>query len=74
LNNWRIEESELTDKAGELLSDTMLLISAQMNPGAFTLAAFGDAQTGFKSATSNLLTVAVYSIIIKLAFHTKIRK
>ncbi len=74
MKNWRIEKSELTDEAGELLSDTMFLISAQMNPGACTLAAFGDAQTRFKIATSNLLTVAVYSIIIKSAFHTKIRK
>ncbi len=28
LKNWRIEESELTDESGELLSDTMFLISA----------------------------------------------
>jgi hypothetical protein len=74
LKNWRIEESELTDESGELLSDTVFLISAQMNPGACTLAAFGDDQTAFNIPTSNLLTVAVYSIIIKSAFYTKIRK
>ena len=45
-----------------------------MNTGACTLAAFGDAQTAFKIPTSNLLTVAVYAIIIKSAFYTKIRK
>jgi len=74
LKNWRIEESELTDESGDLLSDTMFLISAQMNPGACTQAAFGDAQTAFKIPTSNLLTVGVYGIIIKSAFYTKIRK
>ena len=31
-------------------------------------------KTGFKSASSNLLTVGLYAIIIKSAFHTKIRK
>jgi hypothetical protein len=74
LKNWRIEESELTDESGELLSDTMFLISAQMNPGACTLAAFGDAKTGSKNTSYNLLTVGVYGIIIKSAFYTKIRK
>ncbi len=42
----------------------MFLISAQMNPGACTVAAFGDAQTRFKIQTSNLLTVAVYIAIL----------
>ncbi|UNU18008.1 hypothetical protein D0A34_03240 [Microcoleus vaginatus PCC 9802] len=31
-------------------------------------------KSGFNTASSNLLTVAVYAIIIKSAFYTKIRK
>jgi len=41
LKNWRIEQSQLTNEFGDLLSDTMFFISAWINPGASTLAAFG---------------------------------
>jgi hypothetical protein len=41
LKNLRIEESDITDVSGDLLLDTMFFISAPLNWGAFTLAAFG---------------------------------
>jgi hypothetical protein len=41
LKNWRIEESDLTDESGDLLSDTRFFCFARINPGACTLAAFG---------------------------------
>jgi hypothetical protein len=49
LKNWRIEESDLTDESGDLLSDTMFFSSARINFGACILAAFGHWIEGLKN-------------------------